>query len=111
MKKLKIYYVCDGRHKTWYNCVGMLSNGFIFAQYMTMIPEYAPADLFVDRPSRQRALAEVFGIDPETIETEMFIVRDGDDMPEWWHDFENAQDSLFEYYERYLTLIDHKVRS
>ncbi len=35
MKKLKIYYVCDGRHKTWYNCVGMLSNGFIFAQYTT----------------------------------------------------------------------------
>jgi len=110
MNNLKIYYVCDGRHKPWYNCVAMLSNGFIFAQYMTLVPEYAPADLFVDRPSRQRALAEVFGIDPETIETEMFIVRRGDEMPSWWHDFEAVQDDLFEYYEKYLTLIDTKVR-
>lgn len=31
-------------------------------------------------------------------------------MPSWWHDFEAVQDDLFEYYEKYLTLIDTKVR-
>ena len=108
---LKMYFVCDGRTKPWYNCVGILSNGFVFAQHITSVPSYAPADLYVDRPSRQRALNELFGIDSMVIETELVIVNKDSDIPDWWYPLHDKQDELEPVYARYMDLIDHTVRN
>lgn len=104
MSALGMFFVCDGA-RDWWNCYGVLSNGFCFGQHICSDPGFAPGDLYFGRAERVAALRELFGVDPETIECQTIVVRTLADKPEWWDGQKALQDGLAPQYERYSALL------
>lgn len=106
-EKLKMYFVCRYDGPQWWYCMGLLSNGFHFADHVCSSPSFAPGDLYFTRQNRITALRKVFDIDPQTIETEVFLIKVKADVPEWWERLANTQsvqDELKDKYAEYKEL-------
>jgi len=107
---MKIYFICDGRNKPYYNCVGMLSNGFVFNQYLTNVPDFAPYDLYFDRRTRMSSLHQMFGVDPNIVDTEMLVIKSDKDLPDWWYSMHDKQDKLVGLYDQFASIIEREKR-
>ena len=105
---MKIYFVCRYDGPQWWYCMGLLSNGFHFADHVCSRPDFAPMDLYFRRQERVNALEKLFGIRHDTVETELIEVRSIADKPEWWERLANTQsvqDDLKPFYEAYNILL------
>jgi hypothetical protein len=115
---LKMYFVCEDRGPQWFYSYGILSNGFCFGEHLCSHPDFAPGDLYFRRKERIAALREMFGLDPDTLQTEgslpeMFVIKTKADIPEWWGRLANTkevQDELKPLYERYRALLSTAKR-
>lgn len=107
MEKLKMYIVCENRGPQWFYCYGFLSNGFCFGQHLCSHPSYAFGDLYAGREKRKITLKKLFGVDYSDLpEIETTIVNSKDDVPKWWNEFSEKQESLKPFYDQYNLIVD-----
>ncbi len=102
---MKIYYICEEAGPEWWVCSGVLSNGFCFGQHICSNQFFAPHDLLLQRKKRLNALKQLFDLEPTSENQETIVVRTLEDIPSWWKDLEEKQESLRPIYKEYEELI------
>lgn len=104
---MKMYFICEDRGPQWWVSYGFLENGFCFGQHVCSHPSYAPGDLYFTRKERIEALEKLWGVSAEEAKNncETVLVRNAEDVPDWFKEAQKKQDDLKGKYEEYEALV------
>lgn len=108
---MKIYFACRFDGPGWWYCVGILENGFKFASHLCTHPNFAPGDLYFNRPERIEALKELFGIDQSTVPRLTFKIcsnTERSNFDKLIDGTKRPKSELAPFYEKYFNLTQKK---